>query len=240
MKDQVHAFKNRLTGVSKRSQAVRKKIPQRSQKSSVNLSSLNERQLRQIASSHQAKLIAMLKSTQIDDEESRDEGPGQLFVLNVDNCSMMDDYDNVSGRGLGIDTLSCEMGDPYSNISMDATFTPSTGLLKNKLTITMSTDDGEGTYKAYPVLDTGSDVSAISDEMFKLLQKEGVTSGYVRLQDRKATAVNGSVVTCMASCCVELHIAKKLEGKDASSNCPRLGAAVPHRQTTDATVGSHN
>ena len=128
----------------------------------MNLSSLNERQLRQIASSHQAKLIALLKTTQIDEEESRDEGPGQLFMLNADNGSMMDDYDNVSGRGLGIDTLSCEMGDPYSNISMDATFTPSTGLLKNKLTITMSTD-GEGTYKVYTVLDTGSDINAVID-----------------------------------------------------------------------------
>ena len=83
-------------------------------------------------------------------------------MLNADNGSMMDDYDNVSGRGLGIDTLSCEMGDPYSNISMDATFTPSTGLLKNKLTITMSTD-GEGTYKVYTVLDTGSDINAVID-----------------------------------------------------------------------------
>ena len=44
--------------------------------------------------------------------------------------------------------------------------------------------------------------------MFKLLQEKGVTSEYVRLQGRKATAVNGSVVTCMASCCVELHIAQ--------------------------------
>mmetsp|Transcript_11768 Transcript_11768/g.35369 ORF Transcript_11768/g.35369 Transcript_11768/m.35369 type:complete len:582 (-) Transcript_11768:1664-3409(-) len=189
---------------SKRLQRPRKKIPQRPQESSVNLNSLSKTQLRQIASGYQATLLAML---QVDDKES-DEGPGHLFMLDVDEDLCMLSYD----------------GDPYSDtvpfglhvaptkLSIDSTFTSSAGLVKNKLTIAMSTDP-KGSCIVYTVLDSGSDVNAVSGKLHELLRSEGVISDYVSLQGRKATAVNGSDVKCVASCCATLHIAENWKEK---------------------------